>query len=1139
MSYTCYNCFREKQNNDACPFCGYVPENEEEKYPNALHPGSILNGRYIVGHVLGQGGFGITYIAKDYQTGERVAIKEYLPSEFAGRNGNSVQAFSKDQKENFEYGKEQFLAEAKTLAAFIGDEHIVRIYNFFEENNTAYFAMEYVDGLALDKYMAQQGGRLTVAEANRLLLPLMESLNKVHAKGIVHRDIAPDNIIVTKDGSVKLIDFGAARYSTGEKSRSLDVILKHGFAPMEQYMRRGRQGPYTDVYALGVTYYYAISGKIPPDAVERVEQDNLLLPSTLGIKIRKSTEKVLQKALAVSSSDRYQNMAQFHSAMLETMPEPFSPEACEEPEVIRKWEAQYAKAQKKQAKAKTIADYKNAIQEYEKIKDFRDSSSRISQCEQAISNIEKEEERIQKEKTQEKTTDARRQQSKKRPILIVGIAVLCLALILLTAKLILPRTEQPESKREESSAAVSEPVNENSDSIVQNEEKELKELHEASVGDYVLFGSYEQDNDASNGKEPIEWLVLDVQDNRALLLSRYALDGQPYNTSIDTLATWENCTLRIWLNESFPETAFNEDEERAIIVTRVDNSRSQSERDWENGEENNTDDRAFLLSLHEVKQFFISDSDRICKATAYADAQGINVENNGQCSWWLRTRGVYGGAGKSASAVRSDGSVSRDGYFNNNTIAVRPALWVDMGALGVEQSSVADSDLTDDSSNSASQHEIKDLKEASVGDYVLFGNYEQDNDTSNGKEPIEWLVLDVQDNRALLISRYSLDCQQYNKKNAKGTWESSTLRTWLSGSFLNNAFSGEEQAMIPTVTVSADKNPYSDTSPGNPTKDQIFVLSVIEAEKYFNSNDARNCTLTEYGIAQGVWTSDETYWWWLRSPGNYRDSAAYVGNYGSINYAGYFVDHEYAVRPALWVDLDTLETEEPSAAAEQVRKGGSASQHEIKELKEASVGDYVLFGNYEQDNDLANGKEDIEWQVLAKENNSLLVISRYALDNQLYNTAETSVTWETCSLREWLNKMFLNIAFTEQERTMIPVVTVSAEKNPSYNTDPGNNTEDQVFLLSISEADQYFSTSRDRECSATAYAKAQGSSANAGNGAYWWLRSPGFSYFKNGVADVFNAAIVFNDGSINHNGGHVNLRYGVRPAMWIDLDKVG
>ncbi len=235
MANTCWNCFQTKPNGGVCPFCGYDPGAGGKKYPLALKEGAILNGRYTVGRVLGQGGFGITYIAQDYQTKERVAIKEYLPGEFASRTQNqSIQAFSGDQEETFAYGKAQFLEEAKTLAAFNGDAHIVRIYIYFEENNTAYFVMEYVDGDPLDKYMAQRGGRLSVDEANRLLLPLMESLEKVHARGIIHRDIAPDNILITKDGEAKLIDFGAARYSTGEKSQSLDVILKHGFAPKEQ-----------------------------------------------------------------------------------------------------------------------------------------------------------------------------------------------------------------------------------------------------------------------------------------------------------------------------------------------------------------------------------------------------------------------------------------------------------------------------------------------------------------------------------------------------------------------------------------------------------------------------------------------------------------------------------------------------------------------------------------------------------------------------------------------------------------------------------------------------------------------------------------------------------------------------------------
>ena len=317
----CPHCFREMNTPGVCPFCGFDGTGQEKKFPLALRPGSILNGRYVLGHVLGQGGFGITYIAQDYQTKARVAIKEYFPAEFAGRTGVSVQVYSDNRAENFAYGKEQFLEEAKTLAAFIGNANIVRIYSYFEENGTAYLCMEYVDGLPLDKYMAAQGGRLSPAEADRLLLPLMEALEAVHAKGIVHRDIAPDNILVDRNDAAKLIDFGAARYSTGEKSRSLDVVLKHGFAPYEQYMRRGRQGPWTDVYALAATYYYAITGKIPPEAVDRRDDDDLIPPGTLGAKLSAAQEDVLLKALEVLAADRYQSMAEFHRAMLEASPD--------------------------------------------------------------------------------------------------------------------------------------------------------------------------------------------------------------------------------------------------------------------------------------------------------------------------------------------------------------------------------------------------------------------------------------------------------------------------------------------------------------------------------------------------------------------------------------------------------------------------------------------------------------------------------------------------------------------------------------------------------------------------------------------------------------------------------------------------
>ena len=312
----CYHCFREKDVAAvACPFCGYDPTGQEQKYPLALSPGSILNGRYIVGRVLGQGGFGITYIALDYQTKQRVAIKEYFPTEFAGRSGTLVQPYSEERDENFRYGMAQFLEEARTLAAVTGNQNIVHIHSYFEENGTAYFAMDYAEGLPLDEYIKSKGRRLSAAEADALLLPLMASLEQVHRRGIVHRDISPDNIIVAPDGTARLIDFGAARYSTGEKSKSLDVVLKHGFAPMEQYTRRGRQGPWTDVYAMAATYYFAVTGKVPPDAIDRISQDTLVAPRAAGAAVSPVQERALLKALEIQASNRWQDMGQFRAAM--------------------------------------------------------------------------------------------------------------------------------------------------------------------------------------------------------------------------------------------------------------------------------------------------------------------------------------------------------------------------------------------------------------------------------------------------------------------------------------------------------------------------------------------------------------------------------------------------------------------------------------------------------------------------------------------------------------------------------------------------------------------------------------------------------------------------------------------------------
>ena len=287
-----------------------------DKYPMALAQGSVLAGQYIIDKVLGQGGFGITYAATDHKTGNKVAVKEFFPDTMATRQGTTVIPFTGERGDSFSYGKDRFLDEAQTLAQFIGNENIVRIHTYFEENGTAYFVMDYVEGTSFDVYIREHGGKLDWEETARILIPVMDALGAVHSKGIVHRDVTPDNIYITKDGGVKLLDFGAARYSLGDKSRSLDVVLKHGFAPKEQYTRRGKQGPFTDIYALGATFYFALTGKRPPDSIDRIEDDELVPPSRLGAKITSAAEEAILMAMNINPQDRFQSMKAFKTAML-------------------------------------------------------------------------------------------------------------------------------------------------------------------------------------------------------------------------------------------------------------------------------------------------------------------------------------------------------------------------------------------------------------------------------------------------------------------------------------------------------------------------------------------------------------------------------------------------------------------------------------------------------------------------------------------------------------------------------------------------------------------------------------------------------------------------------------------------------
>lgn len=329
----CFGCFEQYDDSfDICPHCGYA-EGTEPELATYMRPGAILNERYVIGRALGHGGFSVTYLAWDALLLHKVAIKEYLPSEYATRRpGESrLTIFSGKEGEYFQFGKEKFLDEAKRLSAFQNEAGIVHVYDCFSANETAYLVMEYLDGITLSEYLKKEAavspqGRLAPEEAISMLTPVMLSLQRVHDSGMIHRDIAPDNIMLLKDGGVRLIDFGAARHAVHDCGKSMTVIIKDGYSPEEQYNSHSVQGPAADVYALSATLYQMITGITPPGAIERGEylqkhkRDMLPPPSKFNKAVTKTQDTAILNGMALHTQDRTQSVAELYEELTAQTP---------------------------------------------------------------------------------------------------------------------------------------------------------------------------------------------------------------------------------------------------------------------------------------------------------------------------------------------------------------------------------------------------------------------------------------------------------------------------------------------------------------------------------------------------------------------------------------------------------------------------------------------------------------------------------------------------------------------------------------------------------------------------------------------------------------------------------------------------
>lgn len=294
------------------------PSNRSMSNTRCLKPGVILKERYKIEEVIGAGGFGITYRAWDPLLQSYVAIKEYYPSGIATRSADSSKVCVPVGQEQREYhrGRIRFLKEAQDVARFQSEPNIVSIYDYLEENDTAYMVMEYLHGCTLKQYIREHGGRLDTDHILHICLSVLDALAVVHKAGMIHRDISPENIFICEDLTVKLIDFGAAKQVYLDGEQTMSVVLKPGYAPPEQYAKKDKQGPWTDIYALGATLYFAATGEKPEESFGRVLEDTIKPVCEVNPEIPRAMSQVIRRAMSVKIEDRYQTVEAMREALL-------------------------------------------------------------------------------------------------------------------------------------------------------------------------------------------------------------------------------------------------------------------------------------------------------------------------------------------------------------------------------------------------------------------------------------------------------------------------------------------------------------------------------------------------------------------------------------------------------------------------------------------------------------------------------------------------------------------------------------------------------------------------------------------------------------------------------------------------------
>ncbi len=314
----CYSCMKEVNNEKkkTCPYCG-EPMELPNREQSGLKPGTVLQDKYLVGKMIGSGGFGNTYVGSNRFLQTKVAIKEFFPGHLSVRaeDGATVSVSDAVSATRFGNGLNQFLQEARAIAGLKDVRGVVEVQSFFQENDTGYMVMEFLEGMDVKTILKRRGSRMDYEWCRTVILTVLDTLREVHRRGVIHRDIAPDNVYVTKDGVIKLIDFGAAKLAAEVAQPNAEIVLKQGYAPIEQYSRGAKQGPYTDLYAVAAMFYRMLTGVKPSPAVERIQDDSMPSPRELGLDVPEKADRAIMKCLSIQPENRLQSADEFMEAL--------------------------------------------------------------------------------------------------------------------------------------------------------------------------------------------------------------------------------------------------------------------------------------------------------------------------------------------------------------------------------------------------------------------------------------------------------------------------------------------------------------------------------------------------------------------------------------------------------------------------------------------------------------------------------------------------------------------------------------------------------------------------------------------------------------------------------------------------------